>query len=120
MTKVAFIGDLHFYDGATRSHKDYYQNCRDCMDRYTAEFEKTKPDYIFLAGDLVGLNERVLRSRIALGVLISYLRKWSEICHGNLYAIHGNHDYTKGEALSDFDLLAMTGIIHTFKHIDIA
>lgn len=119
MAKVAFVGDLHFYDGNTKSHKDYFTNCQACMDKYTAEFQETKPDYIFLAGDLVGLNERVLRTRVGLSVLISYLQKWSEICHGNLYAIHGNHDYTKGESLSDFDLLALMGLIHPFTHVDI-
>lgn len=117
--RVAFIGDLHFYDGASKSHIDYYANCKDCMDKYTAELEASKPDYILLAGDIVGLSERVLRTRLGLSVLISYLKRWSEICNGNLYSIAGNHDFTKGEALSEFDLLTLLGIIKTAKHVDI-
>lgn len=118
--KVAFVGDLHFYDGQTKAHKDYYMNCRACMDAYTAEFEATKPDYIFLSGDLIGLSERVMRTRLGLSIFISYLKMWSKICNGNLYSIAGNHDYTKGESMSDFDLLVMLGLVKQAPHVDIA
>lgn len=117
--RVAFIGDLHFYDGPARAHKDYFANCKTCLDAYTKEFVDSKPDYIFLTGDIVGLSERVLRTRVGLSILIAYLQKWSEICNGNLYSIAGNHDYTKGSHLSDFDLLTQLGIIKTAKYIDI-
>ena len=116
---VAFVGDLHFYDGVSKSHNNYYANCLDCMHRYTEEFESSKPDYILLAGDIVGLSERITRSRLGLFALITYLRKWSEICGGNLYAISGNHDYTKGESMSDFDLLTSLGIIKTVRNLDV-
>lgn len=117
--KIAFIGDLHFYDGPARAHKDYFANCKACLDLYTAEFSESKPDYIFLSGDIVGLSERVMRTRVGLSVLIAYLQKWSELCHGNLYSIAGNHDYTKGSHLSDFDLLTQLGIIKTAKFVDV-
>lgn len=116
---VAFIGDLHFYDGVSKSHNNYYANCLDCMHRYTEELQSSKPDYILLAGDLVGLAERVTRSRLGLFSLINYLRIWSDICGGNLYSIAGNHDYTKGESMSDFDFLSSLGIIKTARNLDI-
>ena len=116
---VAFIGDLHFYDGVSKSHVDYYANCIDCMDRYTAELEANKPDYILLSGDIVGLSERVTRTRLGLFALVKYLKLWGNMCNGNLYAISGNHDYTKGDSMSDFDFLASLGIIKTAKHLDV-
>lgn len=117
--RVAFVGDLHFYDGPARAHKDYFANCKACLDMYTSEFQESKPDYIFLTGDIVGLSERVMRTRVGLSILIAYLQKWAEICNGNLYSIAGNHDYTKGSHLSDFDLLTQLGIIKTAKFVDI-
>ena len=119
MKRVAFLGDLHFYDGQTKSHEDYFTNCRHCMDLYTKELETSKPDYIVLSGDIVGLSERVMRTRIGLSILISYLKMWSDLCNGNLYSVAGNHDYAKGESLSDFDLLVQLGIIKRAKFIDI-
>ena len=113
--KAAFIGDLHFYDGVTKAHKDYYANCIDCMDRYTKEFEKSKPDYIFIAGDLVGLSERVLRSRAGLMRLINILNRWNAITKNKVYCVRGNHDMPKAESVSDYDVLLSAGII---KHAD--
>lgn len=117
--KVAFIGDLHFYDGQTKSHKDYHANCLDCMNRYTEEFERTKPDYIFMAGDLIGLSERVMRTRVGLTEFIAYMKKWSDICNGNLYSVAGNHDYTKGENMADFDFITFLGTIKQSRYIDV-
>lgn len=117
--KVAFIGDLHFYDGVTKAHKDYYENCMDCMDRYTAEFEKSKPDYIFIAGDLVGLSERVLRSRAGLMRLINILNRWNAITKNKVYCVRGNHDIPKAESVSDYDVLCSAGIIKHADEVDI-
>ena len=119
MLKVAFIGDLHFYDGDCRSHKDYYQNCVDRLNEYTAEFKASKPNYIILTGDIIGISERVLRTRAGLMLFSKYLQVWNEITDNHVFSVQGNHDISRGEAVTDFDLLCSINLIKRADYIDI-
>lgn len=119
LLKVAFLGDLHFYDGDCRAHKNYYQNCVDRLNEITAEFKTSKPDYIILSGDIIGVSERVLRTRAGLMLFSKYLQVWNEISNNHVYTVQGNHDISRGESVTDFDLLCSINLLKRADYVDI-
>jgi 3',5'-cyclic AMP phosphodiesterase CpdA len=55
--RIAQLSDIHFYessDGAT----DNYRHSMNCLKEIQAEFEKEKPDYLIVTGDITNIGDK--------------------------------------------------------------
>lgn len=113
------IGDLHLSDTHRGRHKNYLENCFDCLGDLVVFAEKRKPDFIILTGDLVGVREKNIRARMVLLEICKILRRLQIITNDNLYVVRGNHDDGTNP---EFDFLHGLGFFKTSQdkqYIDI-
>lgn len=145
--RALIIGDLHISDVYNGQHKDYLQNCLDCLDMITNEIKTKKITHLLLLGDLIGQNEKNLKHRSTLLLVMKLLQDWnamtksyymeeiinklnkgeitnecyakllSDVGIGNVYSVKGNHDI--GNKLTDFELFESIGLIKNPSELDI-
>lgn len=101
-SNVLIFGDLHFSDVHTGKHKNYLASCMTVLAQMEKIIEERKPSAVVLLGDIVGVREINIRSRVVLGQLCKTLQNIASKC--KLYAVRGNHDsgdYPDYQFLSD-------------------
>jgi predicted phosphodiesterase len=113
--RVLIVGDLHISDRFTGRHKDYLQNCFDCLDMIEKSIVENKVTHLICLGDWIGIGqaEKTLRKRSNLMRLLLVLKRWNDMLDGNVYSLKGNHDI--GGNTTDFDLMVTLGYL---KNVD--
>lgn len=99
---VLIFGDLHFSDIHTGRCKDYLSNCMRVLGDMSRMVNEKKPCAVVLLGDIVGVSETNIRSRLVLSKFCQVLQEISKLCE--IYVIRGNHDngdYPEYQFLSD-------------------
>lgn len=99
---VLIFGDLHFSDIHTGKCKDYLSNCMRVLGDMSRMVNEKKPCAVVLLGDIVGVSETNIRSRLVLSKFCQVLQEISKLCE--IYVIRGNHDngyYPEYQFLSD-------------------
>lgn len=117
MNKVLIVSDLHISDVYSGKHKDYFQNCIECLEKITQTIKDKQITHVYCLGDWVGIKEKNLRSRDALFYLIKVLQVWNKLTNNNVYSIKGNHDI--GSTITDFDFLVSLGYIKVVDTLDV-
>lgn len=118
-SRVLIIGDLHISDRYTGKHKDYLENCFDCLNMITEKIKEKEVTHLFCLGDWVGIGlaEKNLRKRETLLAVMKTLQEWNKLTNGNVYSLRGNHDI--GSTLTDYDLFLSLGLIKSKHQLDI-
>ena len=113
--KVLVIGDLHISDRFSGRHKNYLENCFDCLDMIEKSIIDNEITHLICLGDWIGIGlaEKNLKERKTLLRLIQVLQKWNQLLKGNVYSLKGNHDI--GKNMTDYDFLLSIGLL---KHAD--
>jgi predicted phosphodiesterase len=117
--RVLIVGDLHISDRFTGRHKDYLQNCFDCLDMIEKSIVENKVTHLICLGDWIGIGqaEKTLRKRSNLMRLLLVLKRWNDMLDGNVYSLKGNHDI--GGNTTDFDLMVTLGYLKNVDKLDI-
>ena len=113
--KILVFGDLHLSSTYEGHHKNYFSDCMDVMSRIKKRVEEEKPTAVIFLGDIVGVQERVLRDRPFLTEVIKFFRYLNDLTKNNVYVVKGNHDIAD---YSDFDLLVDIGLIKNPEYLD--
>jgi predicted phosphodiesterase len=105
------LGDLHFDDQFQGRHVSYWENVIETIQRIQKVMDDEKPDFVILAGDLIGVRRGVstIKDRNALLFVAEFLRSLP-----NPIVIKGNHDYNE---VSDYDFLSKLGVFKSTKQI---
>ena len=119
MEKILVIGDLHISDRFSGRHKDYLENCFDCLDMIEKSIIDNKITHLICLGDWIGigLSEKNLKERSALLRLIQVLQKWNKLLNGNVYSLRGNHDI--GKNMTDYDFFVSIGLLKNIHQLDV-
>lgn len=119
ISKVLIVGDLHISDRFSGRHKDYLQNCFDCLDMIEKSVVDNQITHLLFLGDWIGIGqaEKNLRKRETLFRLLQYLKRWNTMLNGNVYSLKGNHDIGKGQ--TDFDLFVSIDMLKNVNTLDI-
>lgn len=100
--KILIIGDLHFSDVHTGRHVNYLANCMKILAHIENMVDEIKPSAVVFLGDLVGVSETNIRSRMVLSKFCQVMQKIESKCP--IFAVRGNHDtgnYPDYQFLSD-------------------
>lgn len=100
--KVLIFGDLHFSDIHTGRHTNYLANCMKILAQIENMVNEIKPKAVVFLGDIVGVSETNIRSRIILSKFCQVIQKIKSKCE--VFAVRGNHDtgnYPDYQFLSD-------------------
>lgn len=119
MDKILIIGDLHISDRFSGRHKDYLENCFDCLDMIEKSIVDNKITHLICLGDWIGIGlaEKNLKERRSLLRLIQVLQKWNKLLNGNVYSLKGNHDI--GKNMTDYDFFITMGLLKNVSQLDI-
>lgn len=112
---VLVFGDLHLSCKFEGQHKSYLYECYYNMDKIQAIVNESKPEAVFLLGDLVGVNERNIRDRQFLMRVIHFFNVLNSATNNNVYSVKGNHDM--GD-FTDFDFLVGLGLAKNPLYVD--
>ena len=130
---VLVIGDTHFTNAFVGSHKDYPAESIELMKSIyrKAEGVKNLKSVIFL-GDLIGVKEQNLRSRLFLSEVMSFFKRLATLCNRNggvvddsgqrvcpVLSVKGNHDMGGREGYTDFEFLIDQGLLVNPGTVDI-
>lgn len=117
--KILIIGDLHISDRFSGRHKDYLENCFDCLDMIEKSIVDNKITHLICLGDWIGIGlaEKNLKERRSLLRLIQVLQKWNKLLNGNVYSLKGNHDI--GKNMTDYDFFITMGLLKNVSQLDI-
>lgn len=110
---IATIGDLHESDIYKGSHINYLKNCFTVNAKILNKVEEMKPSALVLLGDVVGMNDRLIKRREVLCHLCNFFKQLNAICP--VFAIRGNHD---SGAFPEFSFLEGLGYIKTANTTD--
>ena len=111
---ILIFGDLHFSDIHTGKCKDYLSNCMRVLGDISRTVNEVKPCAIVLLGDIVGVSETNIRSRLVLSKFCKVLQEISKICE--VFVIRGNHDngdYPEYQFLSDLGFFKTSELCKT-------
>ncbi len=119
MNKILIIGDLHISDRFSGRHKDYLENCFDCLDMIEKSIVDNKITHLICLGDWIGIGlaEKNLKERRSLLRLIQVLQKWNKLLNGNVYSLKGNHDI--GKNMTDYDFFITMGLLKNVNQLDV-
>lgn len=117
--KILVIGDLHISDRFSGRHKDYLENCFDCLDMIEKSIVENEITHLICLGDWIGIGlaEKNLKERRTLLRLIQVLQKWNKLLNGNVYSLRGNHDI--GKNMTDYDFFVTMGLLKYVPQLDI-
>lgn len=117
--KILVIGDLHISDRFSGRHKDYLENCFDCLDMIEKSIVENEITHLICLGDWIGIGlaEKNLKERKTLLRLIQVLIKWNKLLNGNVYSLRGNHDI--GKNMTDYDFFVTMGLLKYVPQLDI-
>ncbi len=144
--RAEIIADLHISDVFNGQHVDYLQNCIDCLGMITNHIRDSKLTHLFLLGDIIGQNEKNLKQRSTLLILMRTLQEWNNMTRnnyleelykrlqegkiseefyrkeketntGNVYSVKGNHDM--GNSITDFEMFVNLGLIKVEDTVDV-
>ena len=117
--KILVIGDLHISDRFSGRHKDYLENCFDCLDMIEKSIVEHEITHLICLGDWIGIGlaEKNLKERRTLLRLIQVLQKWNKLLNGNVYSLRGNHDI--GKNMTDYDFFVTMGLLKYVPQLDI-
>lgn len=110
--KAGLIGDLHITDRAVGKYEDYFANCREVCENISKLIKSEHLTHLFLAGDIVGVHDKTMKSNAARLWLFQIFAQWNTLLNGNLYSLRGNHD--SGATTCDYELLEGAML---FKHV---
>ena len=99
---MLIFADLHFSDIHTGRCKNYLSNCMGVLGDMLRMVRETKPCAVVLLGDIVGVSETNIRSRLVLGKFCQVLQEISKT--SEIIVVRGNHDngdYPEYQFLSD-------------------
>lgn len=108
--KGMLFGDLHIHDTHKGRHKSYLENCFYHMGVIERKVAEERPDFVILAGDIIGVREATIKNRNVLLEVCMWFERLNSITNNNVYAIRGNHDMAEN---TDYDFLVGLGIIKT-------
>lgn len=102
---------MHFDDMFQGRHIDYWENVMEVVSRVQDIMLDEKPDFVIIAGDLVGVRrgQATLKNRNALLYLAQFLKSLP-----NCIVLKGNHDYAE---VSDYEFLSELGVFRSTKQI---
>lgn len=115
-TKIIVFGDLHLSSTYEGQHKNYILECYENMERITEIVNSESPQGVIFTGDIIGVNERNIRSREFLLHVIQFFENLNSLTNGNVYTVKGNHD--AGD-FTDFDFLVGLGLLKNPEYIDL-
>ncbi len=117
--KILVVGDLHISDRFVGSHKNYLENCFDCLEMITQSIKKNKITHLICLGDWVGIGlaEKNLKERKNLLRLTKVLQNWNNLLDGNVYTLVGNHDI--GKNMTDCDFFLEMGYLKNIETLDV-
>lgn len=108
--KGIVYGDLHISDKYKGKHKNYLENCFSVMADILNECRRERPSFIVFLGDVVGLNDKLIKHREVLLQLCNFFTELNNITNKNVFVIRGNHDM--GE-FPEFDFLVGLKLFNT-------
>lgn len=117
--KILVIGDLHISDRFSGRHKDYLENCFDCLNMIEKSIIENEITHLICLGDWIGIGlaEKNLKERRTLLRLIQVLQKWNKLLNGNVYSLRGNHDI--GKNMTDYDFFVTMGLLKYVPQLDV-
>ena len=117
--KVLIVGDLHISDRFSGRHKNYLENCFDCLDMIEKSIVDNQITHLICLGDWIGIGlaEKNLKERKTLLRLIQVLQKWNTMLNGNVYSLRGNHDI--GKNMTDYDFFVSIGLLKHVERLDL-
>lgn len=117
--KVLIIGDLHISDRFSGRHKNYLENCFDCLDMIEKSIIDNNITHLICLGDWIGIGlaEKNLKERSSLLRLIKVLQRWNDLLKGEVYSLKGNHDI--GKNMTDYDFFVSIGLLKNVNQLDV-
>lgn len=113
---ILVFGDLHLSSTYEGQHKDYMLECYETLSRISEIVSSEKPDGVIFTGDIIGVNERNIRSRQFLMHVIQFFESLNKSTRGKVFTVKGNHDI--GD-FTDFDFLIGLGLLKNPNYVDL-
>lgn len=128
--KLVIVGDTHFSEIYSGSHRDYFAESIALMESIYSKVDDSVTGLILL-GDIFGVREQRLRSLLFRSNLLTFFRRLQERLEKNnktlgfgaenafIACVKGNHDHSGVDNITEFEFFLEQNMFHNPRYVDV-